>query len=195
MYKQCIIDLHEAYKTMKTDISITKSKKGTEIIVSSKKINKYGIIVAILLTVPMLLLFEWFHGEIETRIPFLNTILHFLIGVFINLFLHKLIFGIFSPKGFRSITYIRLRGGIHTCHCNEPIRMWQYRIACFVPLLLLGIVPLAYGMIGGDYNSMVFGLLMCFASFDEVYILWQLRSFSRDSFISDRSEELNLHVW
>ena len=31
-------------KTMKADISITKSKKGTEIILSSKKINKYGII-------------------------------------------------------------------------------------------------------------------------------------------------------
>ena len=29
--------------TMKADISITKSRKGTEIVVSGKRINKYGI--------------------------------------------------------------------------------------------------------------------------------------------------------
>ncbi len=33
--------------TMKADISITKSRKGTEIVVSGKRINKYGIIAAI----------------------------------------------------------------------------------------------------------------------------------------------------
>ena len=32
--------------TMKADISITKSRKGTEIVVSGKRINKYGIIAA-----------------------------------------------------------------------------------------------------------------------------------------------------
>lgn len=32
---------------MKADISITKSRKGTEIVVSGKRINKYGIIAAI----------------------------------------------------------------------------------------------------------------------------------------------------
>ena len=180
---------------MKTDISIMKSKKGTEILVSSKKIKQYSIIIAILFTVPMILLFEWLHEETETRTSFLNLMIYILIGVCVNLLLHKLIFGIFSPKGFRSITYLRHRGGIHTCHCNEPIRMWQYRFACFMPFVLLGIIPLAYGMIEGVYNTMLFGTLMCIASFDDAYILWQLRSFSNDSFISDRSEELSFHVW
>ena len=33
---------------MKADISIVQSKKGTEIMVSGNKINKYGILAAIL---------------------------------------------------------------------------------------------------------------------------------------------------
>lgn len=37
---------------MKADISIVQSKKGTEIMVSGNKINKYGILAAILFTVP-----------------------------------------------------------------------------------------------------------------------------------------------
>ena len=36
---------------MKADISIVQSKKGTEIMVSGNKINKYGILAAILFTV------------------------------------------------------------------------------------------------------------------------------------------------
>jgi hypothetical protein len=32
-------------------------------------------------------------------------------------------------------------------------------------------------------------------SFDDLYILWQLRSFGGDSYITDKSEGLNLHVW
>lgn len=41
---------------MKADISIVQSKKGTEIMVSGNKINKYGILAAILFTVPILLI-------------------------------------------------------------------------------------------------------------------------------------------
>ena len=36
---------------MKADISIVQSKKGTEIMVSGNKINKYGMLAAILFTV------------------------------------------------------------------------------------------------------------------------------------------------
>ena len=49
--------------TMKADISITKSRKGTEIVVSGKRINKYGIIAAIVFAVPMLILFQSIHEE------------------------------------------------------------------------------------------------------------------------------------
>ena len=44
---------------MKADISIVQSKKGTEIMVSGNKINKYGILAAILFTIPILLLFRY----------------------------------------------------------------------------------------------------------------------------------------
>ncbi|MCS2442796.1 hypothetical protein NXX09_22165 [Bacteroides uniformis] len=32
-------------------------------------------------------------------------------------------------------------------------------------------------------------------SFDDLYILWQLRSFGGGSYITDKSEGLNFHVW
>lgn len=182
-------------KTMKADISITKSKKGTEIILSSKKINKYGIIAAILFISLMLILFQWLHGTETSHIPLVTLFLTVFAGAMASLLLHKLFFGIFSPNGFRSISYIKHRGHIRTCHCNEPIRMWQYRTACFLPFFLLGGLPLLYGMISGNYGFAKFGTLLCAISFDDIYILWKLRSFSKDSFISDRSEELNFHVW
>ena len=151
---------------MKADISIVQSKKGTEIMVSGNKINKYGILAAILFTVPILLLL-----------------------------LHALFFGIFSPKGFRSISFVKHKGGIRFCHCNEPIRMWQYRTTCFLPILLLGILPLLYGMATGNYYFTLFGTFLLIGSIDDLCILWKLRSFSKDAFINDCSQELRFHIW
>lgn len=179
---------------MKADISIVKSRKGTEIVVSGKKINKYGIIAAILFAVPMMILFQSIHGETTGHTSLIRFFMHILAGVLVSLLLHKLLFGLFSPKGFRSISYVKHQG-IHSCHCNEPIRMWQYRTACLLPFLLLGIFPLTYGMISGNYDVTRFGVLLAVISFDDLYILWQLRSFSRDSYINDQSEGLSFHVW
>ena len=151
---------------MKADISITKSRKGTEIVVSGKRINKYGIIAAIVFAVPMLILFQSIHGE-TTRF-----LMCMLAAVLVNLFLHKLLFRLFSP-----------------------IRMWQYRTTCLLPFLLLGILPLIYGMTSGNYDVTRFGILLAVMSFDDLYILWQLRSFGGGSYITDKSEGLNLHVW
>ena len=157
---------------MKADISITKSRKGTEIVVSGKRINKYGIIAAIVFAVPMLILFQSIHGETTSHLSLVRFSMCILAAVLVNLFLHKLLFRLFSP-----------------------IRMWQYRTTCLLPFLLLGILPLIYGMTSGNYDVTRFGILLAVMSFDDLYILWQLRSFGGDSYITDKSEGLNLHVW
>ena len=148
--------------TMKADISITKSRKGTEIVVSGKRINKYGIIAAIVFAVPMLILFQSIHGETTSHLSLVRFFMCILAAVLVNLFLHKL---------------------------------WQYRTTCLLPFLLLGILPLIYGMTSGNYDVTRFGILLAVMSFDDLYILWQLRSFGGDSYITDKSEGLNLHVW
>ena len=157
---------------MKADISITKSRKGTEIVVSGKRINKYGIIAAIVFAVPMLILFQSIHGETTSYLSLVRFFMCILAAVLVNLFLHKLLFRLFSP-----------------------IRMWQYRITCLLPFLLLGILPLIYGMTSGNYDVTRFGILLAVMSFDALYILWQLRSFGGGSYITDKSEGLNFHVW
>ena len=157
---------------MKADISITKSRKGTEIVVSGKRINKYGIIAAIVFAVPMLILFQSIHGETTSHLSLVRFFMCILAAVLVNLFLHKLLFRLFSP-----------------------IRMWQYRITCLLPFLLLGILPLIYGMTSGNYDVTRFVILLAVMSFDDLYILWQLRSFGGGSYITDKSEGLNFHVW
>ena len=83
--------------TMKADISITKSRKGTEIVVSGKRINKYGIIAAIIFAVPMLILFQSIHGETTSHLSLVRFFMCILAAVLVNLFLHKLLFRLFSP--------------------------------------------------------------------------------------------------
>ena len=118
------------------------------------------MLAAILFTVPILLLFRWIHGENMAHVSLLIFWLCALAGFGVNLLLHALFFGIFSSKGFRSISFVKHKGGIRFCHCNEPIRMWQYRTTCFLPILLLGILPLLYGMATGSYYFTLFGTFL-----------------------------------
>ena len=66
---------------------------------------------------------------------------------------------------------------------------------CFLPILLLGILPLLYGMATGNYYFTLFGTFLLIGSIDDLCILWKLRSFSKDAFINDCSQELRFHIW
>lgn len=180
---------------MKADISIVQSRQGTEIVLSGKKINIQSILAAILFMLPLLLLFRYIYGADSTHISDVWFWLYMLAGFGANLLLHALFFGIFSPKGFRSVSFVMHKGAISFIHCNEPIRMWQYRFTCFLPVITLGILPLLYGMATGNYHFTLFGLILTIGSIDDLLILWKLRSFEKDMFINDCSQELRFQVW
>ena len=91
--------------TMKADISITKSRKGTEIVVSGKRINKYGIIAAIVFAVPMLILFQSIHGETTSHLSLVRFSMCILAAVLVNLFLHKLLFRLFFADTHVAISH------------------------------------------------------------------------------------------
>ncbi len=180
--------------TNKANFSIVQSKKGTEIVLSGRKINKQAWIATIIMLVAGIALFEMIHGKGIPDITSLTLLLSLVVGIGINQLIHYLFFGLFSPKGFRSISFIRHQGGIFTCHCNAPIRMWQYRIACLTPIILLGIIPFLYGMINGYFHITELGMLMFLSAFDDIYILWQLRSFDKNLFINDCYEDIRFQI-
>lgn len=64
--------------------------------VSGKRINKYGIIAAIVFAVPMLILFQSIHGETTSHLSLVRFFMCILAAaVLVNLFLHKLLFRLF----------------------------------------------------------------------------------------------------
>lgn len=180
--------------TNRANFSIVQSKKGTEIVLSGRKINKQAWIATIIMLVAGIALFEVIHGEGLPDISSITFFLSLLLGIGINQLIHYLLFGLFSPKGFGSVSFMRHQGGIFTCHCNAPIRMWQYRTACITPIILLGIIPFLYGMINGYFHIMGLGMLMFLAAFDDVYILWQLHSFEKNLFINEHYEEIRFQI-
>ena len=133
--------------TMKADISITKSRKGTEIVVSGKRINKYGIIAAIVFAVPMLILFQSIHGETTSHLSLVRFFMCILAAVLVNLFLHKLLFRLFSP-----------------------IRMWQYRTTCLLPFLLRVYCPYIWYDKGNYDVTRFWNITGCHEFPDDLYI-------------------------
>lgn len=175
--------------TNKANISIVESKKGTEIVLSGRKTNKKAWISAIGVLSAGIALFWLIHGKGVPDISLTVLLLSLAVGIEANQLLHYLLFGWFSPEGFRSVSFIRRRGGIRMYHCHATMRMWQYRIVCLTPVVLLGIIPFLYGMINGYLHITELGMLMFLAALDDVYILWQLRSFGKHLFILDYCKE------
>ena len=113
--------------TMKADISITKSRKGTEIVVSGKRINKYGIIAAIVFAVPMLILFQSIHGETTSHLSLVRFFMCILAAVLVNLFLHKLLFRLFRRYACGNIAPHACCPSCYWVYC--PLYMvWQVAI-------------------------------------------------------------------
>lgn len=180
---------------MKADISIIQSQKGTEIAVSGNKINLQALVATFLFMIPAILLFRYIYGKDAIHITDSFFWLYVIAGIALNLLLHAFFFGVFSPKGFRSISLVMHKGCISFCHCNEAIRMWQYRFTCLLPVTVLGFLPLLYGMGVGNYDAALFGILMIIGGIDDLFILWKLRSFGNNTYINDCSRELRFKVW
>ena len=120
-----------------------------------------------------------------------------LAGFGVNLLLHALFFGIFSPKGFRSISFVKHKGR----HTFLSLQRTHQNVAISHNLLLTYSVVrhtsafVWHGMATGNYYFTLFGTFLLIGSMDDICILWKLRSFSKDAFINDCSQELRFHIW
>ena len=143
-----------------------------------------------------------FHMIWEQRAPLLQLtfprwakVLSILAAVLLHEAIHGVLFALFAPHGFRSVTFgISMNMGSIYCHCRDPLKVKHYRCAGIAPLLLLGLVPYITGLFTGVTWFKTFGLLLTIGGFGDLLIYIKLLKFDKNLIILDHPEKLGFII-
>jgi hypothetical protein len=137
--------------------------------------------------------FIWVHRTpvISIMIPMWIKVLSVLAAIVVHELIHGIIFAVYAPRGFRSVTFgFNTKIGAFYCHCNEPIKVKQYRRAGIAPLIILGLLPLALGFITGVSWFKTFGLLLTIGGFGDLIVYIKLLKLEKNRLILDHPDKL-----
>ena len=130
-------------------------------------------------------------------IPSHNILLTFLIvfvalmaGIVLHELIHGLIWVYFAKKGFKSIRFGVLWEMLTPyCHCSEPLTVRQYCIGALMPLVVLGIIPLALAYPLKSILLLGWGILFVSAAAGDILIAWKIRKEPATSMVLDHPKE------
>lgn len=120
-------------------------------------------------------------------------ILCFLALIVIHELIHGLFFGMFSRNGFKDIRFgINVKALAPYCNCKEPLKKTHYMIGCFMPCLLLGIIPCIVSLFTHSLFLLEMGVLMILGAGGDLMILQMIlsRKAGKDSLYLDHPTEV-----
>ncbi len=121
--------------------------------------------------------------------------LAYLGGALVHELLHALGMILFAGIPVRSIHMaVRLREGIAYVHTALPMTVAAYRWVLVLPGLLLGLLPLAAGLLLGDGWLTAFGVLMLTSAAGDAAVLWLLRPFASTYLARDHPTAVGCRV-
>ena len=121
-------------------------------------------------------------------IPFQILTAH-LISVPVHEFLHGLGWSLFCKNGFKSIRFGMIWEHLMPyCNCKEPLKFHQYLIGTLLPLTMLGLLPSIIGIIFGNYNIFLFGILGIIAAGGDMAICLGINKYKKALFLDHPTE-------
>jgi hypothetical protein len=183
--------------TQKKDASNSHPRK--EYTIAIRQVNIIALIfiipIALLYALPFYILWQI---NIFRSIKYITLTIFLLslpIGIVLHEGLHGLTWAFFTKNGLRSIKYgIKWEYLTPYCHCEEPLKVWQYIVGGLMPLFILGIVPGIWALINGNALLMFFGMFFTWTAGGDIQSVWMLRKFKKNQLIKDHPEEIGFIV-
>ena len=166
--------------------------------ISIVKANLFSLLLFVILIAAFFPLFFAIWKFDKTQIGF--GPFWFLIAMIIGIPVHELIHGItwayFAPNGWKSISFGMIWKMLTPyCHCNEPMKVNQYRWGALMPLIVLGVIPLTVAFLIGNMIVLFFGIVFIVAASGDIMCCWVLRHESKDTLVEDHPSEAGCWVY
>ncbi len=110
----------------------------------------------------------------------------FVIGTFALTVVHELVhgffWGLFAEHHFHDIAFgIIPQYGAAYCTCKTPLRKDQYIVGGIMPLILVGLLPLIYGIAAGSLLITLVSSIMTLGAGGDILIIQALLRFKTDA--------------
>ena len=177
-----------------------KEKEGiTEYTMGLGKANLIALLlmvpILIILLTPYILIWSYESFEVSRRTFIYYLLPLILIGIIVHELLHGIGWGIYSPKGMRSIKFgFNWKFLTPYCHCKEPLKVNHYRIGVAMPLLFLGIIPSVIAIVIGHGALLSFGIIFSWAAGGDIIALFMLRKLDKDTYVSDHPHKMGFYI-
>lgn len=115
---------------------------------------------------------------------------YLLLAVIPGILLHELLHAwgwmAASGLGWESMSFgLNLKALAPYAHCNQPMRVEAYRQGVAAPGVLLGLLPLCWGLIFGSALPAGFGFLFTLVATGDFLMLWILKDISPEKLVED----------
>jgi hypothetical protein len=146
---------------------------------TAEKANIYAIVTALPFLVILCILYFVFHTSPIKEPDNLEFALLVLINCIVIPLIHELIHGIawacFAKDHFKNIGFGFIRKTLTPyCTCMTPLKKTHYIIGCFMPCLLLGIIPAILSIFVGGLSLFISGCFQVACAGGDLLVLFMI---------------------
>lgn len=99
----------------------------------------------------------------------------FLVFIVVHELIHGASWALFTEHGFKDIEFGFMKQYMTPyCTCLVPLTKKQYIIGALMPLIVLGILPMALGILIGSLPLLLVGILMVDSAAGDIMIVWMI---------------------
>ena len=105
-----------------------------------------------------------------------------LVLIVVHELIHGLVWSLFAERGFKDIEFgFMVKYLTPYCTCGVPLSKGQYIAGALAPLVLLGIVPMIWGILAGSFPVLLVGIIMADSAAGDIQIVWQILRYKSGS--------------
>ena len=135
------------------------------------------------------------HQDIAfTHIDFMLAALLILVCLVVHELVHGITWLLFLKRGFSHLRFGLMKGAAY-CHIDLPMLKHQYVVGALMPLLLVGVVPWAAGILAGSATWLLVGAVLIGGAVGDIMIVWKLRREPSDALVYDHPNEGGCYVY
>ena len=175
------------------DLSAKMTEQGyrrTELTVSIVKANIFAVVLLIPLLVigfGLLLLVNrdglgGFDEAARQPASLLLFVLIFIVLIVVHEGIHGVSWAVFTERHFRDIEFGFMKQYLTPyCTCGVPLSRGQYIFGALMPFLLLGVLPMAAGILLGSVSVLIMGIIMADSAAGDLMIVRNILRYKSDA--------------
>ena len=106
----------------------------------------------------------------------------FVVLVVVHELIHGACWSLFTPRRFRDIQFGFMRSSLTPyCTCLAPLKKGQYLFGTAMPLVLLGLLPMAAGIAAGDPTVLFLGAVMADGAAGDVLVIRRILGYRSEA--------------